>query len=232
MKNILLVASLALSIAVAQAKEQCFGNFKTLQHDVQGKVCAKDAKTLVIYNFSYDGKGPDAFFWVGKSGVPKATDEQSTYILGENGDNYEYGNENAPKLGEYSDETVVLTLPEGWQMSDIKWISVWCRKFSVNFGELVVPDGFQISDDEDIPHPGAPEPEPEHTDDHDHDDHDHHDHWDHDGHDHHEIDNSVDAEPEAEPSSKAEPEPEPHGAAAGLTLVPAAVLAALAAIIV
>merc|ERR1719354_349150 len=99
----------------------------------------------------------------------------------------------APKLGEYSAQTVVLTLPEGWQMSDIKWISVWCRQFSVNFGELVVPDGFQIQEDDDIPHPGAPEPEPEH----DHDL-DHHDHI-------HDVDgNHVDAEPEPEPSTKAE----------------------------
>ena len=34
----------------------------------------------------------------------------------QNGDNYEYRDDNAPKLGEYNDETVVLTLPEGWQV--------------------------------------------------------------------------------------------------------------------
>ena len=33
--------------------------------------------------FQYDGKGPDAFFWVGKTGNPKNTEDASTYILSE-----------------------------------------------------------------------------------------------------------------------------------------------------
>jgi len=32
-----------------------------------------------------------------------------------------------------------LTLPAHIKVSDLKWISVWCRKFSVDFGNLIFP---------------------------------------------------------------------------------------------
>merc|ERR1719219_1709764 len=89
---------------------------------------------------------------------------------------------------------------------DLKWISVWCRRFTVDFGNLIFPDNLDLpTSEKQLPHPlvpvdnndvsgepepeGESEPEPEHDHDHDH----HHDH------DH----NRVDAEPgtEGEPSS-------------------------------
>ena len=91
------------------------------------------------------------------------------------------------------------------QVGDLKWLSVWCRQFSVDFGNLIFPADlvsrdksffqyfhllFQFPKSDDLPHPLVPvdndvapepepeaeaEPEPEH--DHDHHDHDHdHDH--------------------------------------------------------
>ena len=30
-------------------------------------------------------------------------------------------------------------------MSDIKWLSVWCRSFEVNFGDLIADFGFEVS---------------------------------------------------------------------------------------
>jgi hypothetical protein len=196
MRSLLMLAVVA-SIANLAIAELLIGDFKTLQHDVSGKIYAKDEKTLVIYNFKYDGNGPDAFFWIGKSGTPKNTDEATTYILGEDG-NYAYRDTSAPLLGAYNGKDITLTLPEGWKMSDIKWISVWCRKFSVNFGELVVPEGFKAPEAgepgspaaEPEPETGYPEPEPLDPVD----------------------DNSVDGYAEPEPSTKAEPEPEPASA--------------------
>ena len=41
-------------------------------HPVQGDLYRKDAKTLVIRNFVYDGEGPDAFFVVGKRPMRRA----------------------------------------------------------------------------------------------------------------------------------------------------------------
>jgi hypothetical protein len=214
MKTIVLTALVASFANLALGAEQLIGQFKTLQHDVSGKVYAKDDKTIVIYNFKYDGKGPDAFFWIGKSGTPKNTNEDSTYILSEE-ENYSYRDQDAPTLGAYESETITLTIPEGWQMSDIKWISVWCRQFSVNFGELVVADGFKASSG-DINSPVAepeaePEQEPEPIPDVDN-------HLDHEGH----------AEPESEPS-QAEPESEP---ASATTFVPAFTLVALVAMLI
>ena len=40
------------------------GSFTNKQHGVGGVVYAKDERTLFIKDFEYDGKGPDAFFWV------------------------------------------------------------------------------------------------------------------------------------------------------------------------
>lgn len=36
----------------------------------QGDVYAVDESTLFIKGFAYDGTGPDAFFWVGKTPRP------------------------------------------------------------------------------------------------------------------------------------------------------------------
>jgi hypothetical protein len=32
---------------------------------------------------------------------------------------------------------IVLTLPDDLTTDDVKWLSVWCRKFSVNFGDIL-----------------------------------------------------------------------------------------------
>ena len=40
-------------------------------------------------------------------------------------------------LGEQS--PIVLTLPDGVKVNDLKWISVWCRRFAINFGDFIFP---------------------------------------------------------------------------------------------
>ena len=35
---------------------------------------------------------------------------------------------------------IVLTLPNNITVPDLKWISVWCRQFSINFGDFVFED--------------------------------------------------------------------------------------------
>ena len=42
-----------------------------------------------------------------------------------------------------------LTLPGGLKPKEIKWLSVWCRKFKVNFGDIFFPDNME-SELEDI----------------------------------------------------------------------------------
>ena len=57
----------------SKAEMEMVGEIRTLQHKVAGTVYIMDENTLKIENFSYDGTGPDAFFYVGESGSPSGT---------------------------------------------------------------------------------------------------------------------------------------------------------------
>jgi hypothetical protein len=140
-------ASLLLLVAVAAAQDDgvLIGELKTKQHGVKGKVFAVDEKTILIKNFEYDGAGPDAFFWVGTSEAPGA----AGYILAHPfaGKFYKYDDDSAPILKGRFDgtEDIKLTLPEDLNVTDLKWFSVWCRQFSVNFGDLIFPENFSLN---------------------------------------------------------------------------------------
>ena len=41
------------------------------------------------------------------------------------------------KLGEFNGETIKINLPKEIRFDEIGWLSVWCRKFSVDFGHLI-----------------------------------------------------------------------------------------------
>ena len=139
-------AALLLLVAVAAAQDDgvLIGELTTKQHGVKGKLFAVDEKTILIKNFEYDGAGPDAFFWVGTEGLPKS----EGYILAHpfDGKFFKYDDENAPILKGRFDgsEDIKLTLPEDINVSDLKWFSVWCRQFSVNFGDLIFPENFSL----------------------------------------------------------------------------------------
>jgi len=200
------------ALAAASAEPVKIGDIETLHHAVSGELWALDDKTLQVKNFVYDGAGPDAFFWVGSEGSPASTDESKTAILAHpfKGVHYAYRDDSAPVLTAASNEQVTLILPEHMKVSDLKWFSVWCRKFTVDFGNIIF-DGSAIQPSDSLPAPLAPvdnhvdeaaaepepeseaEPEPE------------------SGYEH--GSNSV-AEPESEPSTKGEPEPEPAGSSA------------------
>ncbi|KAG8175030.1 hypothetical protein JTE90_003214 [Oedothorax gibbosus] len=106
---------------------------KTNAHDVKGTVFAASDDTFYIMDFSYDGEGPDAFFWAGTSEKPSP----EGFIIPD-----EFGTKQV--LGKYSNNNVAITLPDGKKISDIKWLSVWCRKFAVNFGYIMIPDNFVL----------------------------------------------------------------------------------------
>ena len=90
-----LVAILFLaSMASAELLEA--GNFRNLAHGIGGKVYLKDEKTLVIKDFTYDGAGPDAFFWVGTSKSPSSVGTILPYPF--EGKFYEYEDNRAPIL--------------------------------------------------------------------------------------------------------------------------------------
>ncbi|XP_066978046.1 protein Skeletor, isoforms B/C isoform X3 [Macrobrachium rosenbergii] len=110
------------------------GNFRTFQHNVSGSVWAVDEDKLYIENFYYDGNGPDAFFWIGNgSSQPTPRGHLIRYPL------------NTPDgkpavLPRMDGENLVLHLPPGMKVTDMNWLSVWCRRFTVNFGHVNIPD--------------------------------------------------------------------------------------------
>nr|XP_045620798.1 protein Skeletor, isoforms B/C-like [Procambarus clarkii] len=57
------------------------GPLRTLQHNVAGTVFAVDEDKLYIENFTYDGVGPDAFFWIGNGSQPSPKGHLIRYPL-------------------------------------------------------------------------------------------------------------------------------------------------------
>ncbi|OQR75416.1 protein Skeletor [Tropilaelaps mercedesae] len=109
------------------------GKFTQYFHDVAGEVFVMDDKTLFIKGFSYDGQGPDAYFWAGTS---QKTDGSGFIIPDERG--------SLVKLGQYRNKDLVIRLPDNKSVRNIRWISVWCKKFSANFADLYLPRNLQI----------------------------------------------------------------------------------------
>merc|ERR1712141_819780 len=130
------------------------GEFTNYAHGIGGTVYAIDEKTLLIKGFTYDGAGPDAFFWSGTQGSPSGVGTILPYPF--EGKFFEYEDQSAPILtGRFSgDKDIKLTLPDSLKTTDLKWISVWCRAFSVNFGDLTFPEGLALEE-------ASPESEPE-----------------------------------------------------------------------
>ena len=122
-------------LSLDQAKY--LGRLVDHDHGVSGEVFSRSPKTLIIKNFKYDGSGPDAFFWIGTAG---AEPSETGFILPYpyTGKFYHYADQDAPVLGQFIGQDVQLTLPAEIDVDQIKWISVWCRRFSVNFGDLII----------------------------------------------------------------------------------------------
>lgn len=99
-----------------------------LHHAVSGEVFAVDSRTLFIKGFNYDGEGPAAYFYVGNTKAPNA--QGAFRIRDERGSN--------GVLRKYRNKDITLTLPEGKTLRDIKWFSVWCDEFSVDFGNVLI----------------------------------------------------------------------------------------------
>jgi len=115
------------------------GYFSTLQHQVSGAVWALDDERIHVEEFTYDGRGPDPFFWVGTEG------DQPTprgYIVPFPSNASAGGSEMV--LPAFHGTNVLFRLPSNYKVGDLRWISVWCRRFTVNFGSLLVPQNLDL----------------------------------------------------------------------------------------
>ncbi|XP_039760676.1 protein Skeletor, isoforms B/C isoform X2 [Pararge aegeria] len=108
------------------------GRLTQYAHGIRGTVYAVDESTVFVRGFAYDGTAPDAFFWVGDTQQPSPEGTLVPYPE-------DYTTRDPPVLTAHTNSDILLRLPGGKRLRDIKWISVWCRRFTVNFGEVSIP---------------------------------------------------------------------------------------------
>ncbi len=98
------------------------GDFQTFFHNVSGKATVIDDCTIEITNFSYDGGGPQVYFYAGV--------------------NHDYASASAFPLGQnisgtvYNNDTITLRIPANKSLDDLTGLSVWCSDFSADFGHM------------------------------------------------------------------------------------------------
>lgn len=98
------------------------GFFETFAHNVAGKATIIDDCTIEITQFSYDGGGPDVYFY--------------------GAINHQYENEEAFPIGlqingqTYDNASITLKLPVNKTLDDLSGLSVWCVDFAANFGQM------------------------------------------------------------------------------------------------
>ncbi|KAH9405980.1 hypothetical protein TYRP_014277 [Tyrophagus putrescentiae] len=121
---VLLAVACTLSTAQqAPTSEVFLGTMFPLSHGVGGSVYAIDDQTIRVRNLNYDGQAPDAYFWVGSTARP---DANGTPLADEKGST-------SPLKG-YRNANVVLHLPAGITVRQIKHFGIWCKKFKENMG--------------------------------------------------------------------------------------------------
>jgi len=125
------------------------------KHKVTGDVTVLDKKTFLISNMTFDGKGPKTYFHVGtgKININFATMMQivpynDTCIS--NGTDFNCGCDRAqcpkwkiPAMGHNGipKRDVILTIPGNVTFTDIEWLSLYCRRFKVSFGDITFRTG-------------------------------------------------------------------------------------------
>ena len=107
-----------------------------------GAVYYVDNHTLKIKGFTYDGLGPDAFFLAGTYGkpsdcTPRVCRGATILPYPFNGTFYDYDDPTIPILMGYTgNKEITLKTPTFLKTTNIKWFSVWCREYAVDFGHF------------------------------------------------------------------------------------------------
>ncbi|TRY80586.1 hypothetical protein TCAL_11630, partial [Tigriopus californicus] len=121
----------------ANPEQVHLGSLRNYHHGISGEVYRLGQRRIRIEDFHYDGLGPDAFIWIGTQ-TSRPGDNGTLLPYPFTGEFYHYTDPEAPVLGRFNGQTLDLTLPPQVEANDIKWVSVWCRKFRVNFGDLIL----------------------------------------------------------------------------------------------
>ncbi|KAK4872480.1 hypothetical protein RN001_014509 [Aquatica leii] len=103
--------------------------FQELAHGLRSDpIVVLDQKTFYVPNLHYDGKGPDAHFWVGKGDGPSPT---GILVPDENG--------SSRSISAYFGNSIYVTLPHNVTVDDIDYFGVWCIQHKQNFGHTLIP---------------------------------------------------------------------------------------------
>uniref|UniRef100_T1J334 DOMON domain-containing protein n=1 Tax=Strigamia maritima TaxID=126957 RepID=T1J334_STRMM len=108
------------------------GRLRTFAHGVQGEAFAVDESSILLKGFSYDGQGD--------------LNLQSIDLNLQFEDlNLQFVDLNLQEdpLRAYKSEDLVIKLPAGRRIKDIKWLCVWDRQFTMNYGDVYVPGDFE-----------------------------------------------------------------------------------------
>lgn len=144
-------------LGMSKAEGQYLGSFKQLTyHPVAGDLTVRDDQTFTIRNFVYDGEGPDVFFIVGlrnarsrpnpRDAIPVPYPTTQAFPYG-NGpaeprnspvSTYRFEDPDIPILGRFDGQDIDLQLPQGIGVHDVKWISLYCRQFGIDFGHVKI----------------------------------------------------------------------------------------------
>ncbi|KAI2799824.1 hypothetical protein BLOT_014252 [Blomia tropicalis] len=99
-----------------------------------GTVYIVDESTIFIRGFTFDGNQyPFAFFMGGLTHAPDGT---GFIIPDEKG--------STRPLGKYKEQDIVIKLPEGRTVRELKWLSVWSRQVHANLGHVFISPDMQI----------------------------------------------------------------------------------------
>ena len=120
-------------------QDMMIGSFSNLYHDVGGDVFVLDSHSLIIRNFTYDGTAPDAFFIAGRSGDPESSLPEAVLSFPFTGQHHDFSDRSIQRLESFDGlQDVVLSLPPHLPVTELQWISVWCRQYGIDFGHVII----------------------------------------------------------------------------------------------
>eukprot|EP01026_Neomeris_dumetosa_P000761 TRINITY_DN10182_c0_g1_i10.p2 TRINITY_DN10182_c0_g1~~TRINITY_DN10182_c0_g1_i10.p2 ORF type:complete len:136 (-),score=25.85 TRINITY_DN10182_c0_g1_i10:115-522(-) len=106
-------------------KVGCMAELREFTHDVGGVIQIDDDCTFSV-NLTYDGTGPDVFWY----GAETEAGLASGIIIEED--------VGLPRShGPWDNELVVAQIPEDVTWDEINVLSVWCRQFGIDFGNAI-----------------------------------------------------------------------------------------------
>ncbi|XP_065335104.1 protein Skeletor, isoforms B/C-like [Cloeon dipterum] len=128
------LGSVVIPKDVAVPMPKVLPEFSRLAHDLRsGNVTILDARTFLIPDLHYDGKGPDAYFMVGTGSKPHG---KGTKVPNELGD--------LNVLRAYRGQTIAIQLPENLTVYNIDWLVMWCIQYKHNFGYVTIPKDLNV----------------------------------------------------------------------------------------